>query len=221
MNNQKLRLLFFFLLVGHIAWAQDPLYNSNNEALMQKKYSKVEGSPYLFKDWHKGNLYDIKDNVTPHSAINFNGDTGKVEIQEDDKVIQLNENLYNRIEIMVDGKKQVLVNRVSPIDLTYYRAIYQSDLHQALERFESTLKEDEVGTYGASKTRSKFVNKTKFYLFKDGELHEVNRNKKKLVEFLKSARLKSYIKKNKLNIKKDEDLVKALAYYESSMKKKK
>lgn len=219
MNNKNLKLLILFLCLGQLVWAQDVMYNTANETLMQKDYSKVQGSPYLFKDWHKGTLYDIKDKPTAATAINFNGDTGKVVMQEDDKIIELNENLYNRIELMVDGKKEVLVNRVTPIDLTYYRAIYQSEMHQALERFESDLKEDEVGTYAASSKRAKFMNKTKFYLFKDGKLHQVNRNNKKIIDFLKSPRLKGYLKKNKLNLKKDEDLVKALAYYESSMLK--
>lgn len=222
MNNNKLKVLILFLCIGQVIWAQEVMYNTANETLMQKDYTKIQGSPYLFKDWNKGTLYDIKDNVLALPAINFNGDIGKVVIQEEDNIIELNENLYNRIEIMVDGKKEVLVNRITPIDLTYYRAIYQSETHQALEKFESKLKEDDtVGTYGASGKRSKFINKTKFFLFKDGKLHEVNRNNKKIIEFLKSARLKGYLKKNKLNLKKDEDLVKALAYYESSMTKDK
>ncbi|MBX2874906.1 MAG: hypothetical protein KTR30_22475 [Saprospiraceae bacterium] len=222
MNKQNLTTLLVFLFLGSGAWAQgDPLYNTNNEVFTEKRYSKVQGSPYFNKEWNKGNLYDIKDKVLPHASINYNGETGLMEIKEEEKTIQLNQNLYNRVEIMVEGKKQVFVNRITPVDLTYYRAVYQSDIMQFLEKFQSTLKEEEVATYGASKSRSKFVNKTKFYIFRDGKMEEVNRNTKKLVEHLKSARLKGYVKKNKLNLKKDEDLVKALAYYESSMMKNK
>ena len=222
MSKQNLTTLLVFLFLGSMAWAQgDPMYNTNNEVLTSKRYSQVQGSPYYNKDWNKGSLYDIKDEVLPHASINFNGETGLMEIKEDDKTIQLNENLYKRIEIMVDGQKQVFVNRTTPLDLTYYRAVYQSEQMQFLERFVSELKEDEVANYGASKTRSKFINKTKHYVLRDCKLEMVNRNNKKIVDFLKSARLKGYIKKNKLNLKKDEDLVKALAYYESSMMKNK
>lgn len=52
-------------------------------------------------------------------------------------------------------------------------------------------------------------------------MKEVNRNIKKLIDYLKFVRLKGYVKKNKLNFKKDEDLVKVLVYYESSMMKNK
>ncbi len=222
MNKQKLTTLLVFLFLGSIMQAQsDPMYNSNNEVFTEKRYSQVQGSPYFNKEWNKGSLYDVKDQVLPHASINYNGETGLFEIREDEKTIQLNENLYNRVEIMVDGKKQVFVNRITPVDLTYYRAIYQSEIMQFLEKFESTLKEEEVATYGASSSRSKFVNKTKYYIFRDGKMKEVNRNTKKLIDHLKSARLKGYVKKNKLNLKKDEDLVKALAYYESSMMKNK
>lgn len=222
MNKQKLTTLLVFLFLASIMQAQsDPMYNSNNEVFTEKRYSQVQGSPYFNKEWSKGSLYDVKDQVLPHASINYNGETGLFEIREDDKTIQLNENLYNRVEIMIDGKKQVFVNRITPVDLTYYRAIYQSEIMQFLEKFESTLKEEEVATYGASSTRSKFVNKTKYYIFQDGKMKEVSRNTKKLIDHLKSARLKGYVKKNKLNLKKDEDLVKALAYYESSMMKNK
>lgn len=222
MSKQKLTTLLVFLFLGSIMQAQsDPMYNSNNEVFTEKRYSQVQGSPYFNKEWSKGSLYDVKDQVLPHASINYNGETGLFEIREDEKIIQLNENLYNRIEIMVDGKKQVFVNRITPVDLTYYRAIYQSDIMQFLEKFESTLKEEDVATYGSSSTRSKFVNKTKYYILRDGKMKEVTRNTKKLIDHLKSARLKGYVKKNKLNLKKDEDLVKALAYYESSMMKNK
>lgn len=222
MSKQKLTTLLVFLFLGSLIQAQgEPMYNTNNEVLTEKRYSKVQGSPYFNKEWNKGNLYDIKDQVLPHASINYNGETGLIEIKEDEKTIQLNQNLYNRVEIMVDGQKQVFVNRVTPVDLSYYRAIYQSEIMQFLEKFESTLKEEEVATYGASSSRSKFVNKTKYYIFKDGKMSEATRNTKKLVAHLKSARLKGYVKKNKLNLKKDEDLVKALAYYESSLMKNK
>lgn len=220
--NVLFLLAFCMLFAVQLSFAQgDPMYNSNNEVLTEQRYSKIQGSPYLFKAWNKGNLYDVKDQVLPHASINFNGETGLLEIKEDEKTIQLNQNLYNRVEIMVDGKKKVFVNRVTPVDLTYYRAVYQSDIMQFLEKFESKLKEEDVATYGASKSRSKFVNKTKYFVFKEDKMHEVSRNSKKLVAFLKSPRLKGYIKKNKLNLKKDEDLVKALAYYESSLTKDK
>lgn len=230
MNKQTTRikpnvlflLAFCMLFAVQLSFAQgDPMYNSNNEVLTEQRYSKIQGSPYLFKAWNKGNLYDVKDQILPHASINFNGETGLLEIKEDEKTIQLNQNLYNRVEIMVDGKKNVFVNRITPVDLTYYRAVYQSDIMHFLEKFESKLKEEDVATYGASKSRSKFVNKTKHFVFKEGKMHEVSRNSKKLVAFLKSPRLKGYIKKNKLNLKKDEDLVKALAYYESSLTKDK
>jgi|GEM_PF-2132949 len=216
-------LLASCLLVSvQLTFAQsEPMYNSNNEVLTEQRYSKVQGSPYLYKSWNKGHLHDIKDQILPHASINFNGESGLLEIKEDEKTIQLNQNLYNRVEIMVDGEKKVFVNRVTPVDLTYYRAVYQSDIMQFLEKFESKLKEEEVATYGASKSRSKFINKTKYFVFKAGKMHEVSRNSKKLVAFFKSPRLKGYIKKNKLNLKKDEDLVKALAYYEGSLTKNK
>lgn len=75
--------------------------------------------------------------------------------------------------------------------------------------------------YGVFSFCLKFVNKIKYYIFWDGKMKEVNRNIKKLIDYLKFVRLKGYVKKNKLNFKKDEDLVKVLVYYESSMMKNK
>ncbi|MEZ5044950.1 MAG: hypothetical protein R2828_33940 [Saprospiraceae bacterium] len=220
MNKKKCVLLACFLLSNLFAFSQGAtLYNSNNEVLTEKRYNNTQGTPYFYKDWSKGTLYDIKDQPLAHTHINFNGESGLLEIKEGEKVIQLNQNLYNRIEITTEGQKHVFINRVTPLDLTYYRAIYQSEVMQFLEKFESELKEEEVATYGASKFRSKFVNRTKSFLFKDGKLNEINRNNKKVVEFLQSPKLNSYLKKNKLNVKEDADLIKLLAYYESGLKK--
>ena len=225
MNKLTVVVQFLLIAIFPLAQASAQLVtfaNSNNEVLTEKRYSQVQGSPYYFKSWQKGTIKDIKGNSSSNTSINFNGETGLIEVKEGERIIQLNENLYNQVELMVDGDKHIFVNRLTPVDLTYYKAIYQGEIMQFLARFESELKkEDDVATYGASKSRTKFVNKTKYYIFQDQELKEVTRNTKKLIEHLKSPRLKSYVKKNKLNLKKDEDLAKALAYYESSMMKNK
>lgn len=225
MNKLTVVVPFLLIAIFPLAQASAQLVtfaNSNNEVLTERRYSQVQGSPYYFKSWQKGTIKDIKGNSSANASINFNGETGLVEVKEGERIIQLNENMYNEIEIVVDGNRHTFVNRLTPIDLTYYKAIYQSENMQFLAKFESVLKEEEeVATYGASKSRTKFVNKTKYYIFQDQTMKEVTRNTKKLMEQLKSPRLKSYVKKNKLNLKKDEDLVKALAYYESSLAKKK
>ena len=53
------------------------------------------------------------------------------------------------------------------------------------------------------------------------QLHEINRNTKKIIAFFDSAALKKQAKSKKWNLKKEEDLTAALSYYDQRLEKKK
>lgn len=195
-------------------------YDSNNTVLTQNRYDKVGGSPYLLSDWSKGTLYPIKGEPIPHQNVNFNGATNKFDIVEGESLIQLNAALYNKVDLMQDGKTYHFVNRLSPDDLTYYLVLHQGEDYLFLEHFESDLR-SQGANYGVSADKEKFINRTQYYIWKDGQLHDINRNTNKIIEFFGSAALKKEVKSKKLNLKKDEDLTAALSFYDQRQAKKK
>lgn len=214
----KLIPIVAFLICTVPAFAQfGQIHNSNNEVMLENRYTKVEGSPYLFDEWSEGTIYSSNGEILQHPAVNFNGQNGKIEIRElDNKIIALNAMLYNKIEIEADGQKHVFSNRLQgPADLTYYRVIYGGDGLYFLEKFESDIKEEDVANYGVSKSRNRFVRSAKNYLLQDGKLEFTPRSTSKILKLFNSSPLDKYVKKEKLNLKEDADLRKALAYYES------
>lgn len=217
MNTNNLPLLIICLFFTATVSAQfEPMYNSNNEVFTENRYSKVKGSPYLFDDWSKGTIYAADGEVQPHNQINFNGQNGKVEVKEGgDKIIALNAKLYNKIEIEVDGQKHVFANRLrGEKDLTYYEVIYGGKDLYFLKKFESDIKEDDVANYGVSKSQNRFVPETRHYILRNGQMEFTPRSKGKILKFFNSSKLKKYVKKEKLNLRDDTDLRKALAYFE-------
>lgn len=214
----KLKLLIGLLFLSSTAMAQfSAMHNSNNEIITENRYSKVEGSPYLFDDWQKGTIYSSDGQILPYDEINFNGQNGKVEVREaDKKIIALNALLYNKVEVLVESEKYVFANRLqSPTDLTYYHVIYAGTKLSFLKKFESDIKEEDVANYGVSKSKNRFVSSTKHYILQDNNLTFTPRSKGKILKFLNSTKLEKHIKKEKLNLKDDADLQKALSYYES------
>lgn len=207
-------------LITISASAQANFYNSNNQVLVQDRYDKISGSPYLLEDWGTAVLHPLKGETIRHGKINYNGTTGKFEIVEGDAHIELNAALYNKIELNYQGKTTTFVNRLQENDLTYYMLLHEGNGYLFLEHFEADLR-SQGANYGVSADQEKFVPVTKNYIWQDGSLHDVNRNTKKIVSFFDSPALKKEVKNKKLNLKDDQDLTAALSYYDQRMEKKK
>lgn len=212
--------VLIFLLLSVAAIAQNNLYNSNNQVLMQNRYEKIEGSPYLLEGWTKGVLHPLKGEPIRQDKINFNGASGKFDIVESNVFIELNAALYNKVELMHNGMDYVFVNRVTENDLTYYRLLHEGDGYLFLEKFESDLK-SQGANYGVSAEKEKFIPRTRHFIWKDGKLESINRSTKKILEYFDSAALKKEVQSKKLNLKEDADLSAALSYYDQRRAEKK
>ncbi|PHN03806.1 hypothetical protein [Flavilitoribacter nigricans] len=212
-------LSFFLALITISVSAQNNFYNQNNQVLMQDRYDKIDGTPYLLEDWGTAVLYPLKGESLRHAKINYNGTTGTFEIVEGDAYIELNAALYNKVELNYKGKTYTFVNRLKPDDVTYYMVLHEGKDYLFLEHFEADLR-SQGANYGVSADQEKFVPVTNNYVWKDGTLHDINRNTKKIVSFFDSPALKKEVKNKKLNLKDDADLSAALSYYDQRQEKK-
>lgn len=195
------------------------LVNDNAVPLSENRYAKVEGSPYQFKDWLEGIIFE-KDKPLKHPRVNYNGETGKFEVKEsDDKIIEINPLLYRKVVIETDGKRSVYSNTWNNAEPIYYREIFAGEKVAFLEKFETELETNDVASYGVSSTSTRFVQKTDTYLWMEGKLMEVKQNKKKIFDAIGSSKLEKYARKQKLNPKKDDELIAILKYYEENLMK--
>lgn len=210
-------LLLLFLSTS--VKAQIEASYANPDPIVENRYIKVKGSAYLFENWLPGKIYAFEGEVVPHNKINYNTMTGKIEIQnENGSLTVINEVLYHQVEILKGDQTLTFANRLTKGDINYYRVIYRGDQLAFLEKTVAKVNTENASEYSAYKLTGTFDKDTNHYILKDGQMQEVFRNKKKILEFFNSKELEQFVKKEKIKFKKDEDLAKAFEFMEERMK---
>ena len=184
-----------------------------NNSFDIRENTDVDGSPYLFEDWVKGDLIDINGNKIEDVMLNYDGEKSRfVSKQEGNKVLELNIWNYRAVELMVEGKLDTYVNITNKGEAAYCKVIYESDYVACYQKFSATKKRSSNSGYGQVKSMYKYSNKNETFLYYNDELIKIKRKEKDISKLLKRKDLKSYTKENKLNLNKDKDLAKLLEY---------
>jgi len=98
----------------------------------------------------------------------------------------------------------------------YYILVELNERYRIYKKFfAETTKPDPKGSTNGTATPGKIKMKTKYYLEERGIIMELPMNKKQILAALndKETELKSYIKKEKIKVRKEEDLIRLVAKY--------
>jgi len=201
--------LLLLLAIGNYLNGQGTVTQVNGNAFKVDKYNDIEGSPYYFENWIPGSVYSFTGEVLENLPLNYNKHTGSFEYKKDlYTLIKLNSYEYNRVEVNNLNEKNVFLNFSKFDENHYLKLLFESNDFSVLKKEYSVIKEEELGFYNSGSSRSKFVNKIKYFIFKDEKLIEFNPKAKEISKILNSNQVKKTIKSNKLKIKKEEDLIK-------------
>ncbi len=200
-----------FLLVGTLGYSQDQFYDTTNQSF-SRKTGDVKGTPYEFENWKKGYVFTIKGDSMLTAMINYNGYSKLFEIKEEGNYIALNEKYHNKIKIRNGYAYETYKNRLVGSDLEYYQVLYEGENVSLLKRHEVKIKERGESNYAGSVKSKKYKNSTVYYLLDEEGYKELNRKDKFFEKYFRSKKVKKFIKDNKLKLKKDMDLIKAVEY---------
>lgn len=197
---------------------------SYSKLMSNKANSKQQliGLPYLYEKWSRGDVSFKKE------VVKF--DNVKVDL------------LKNQLEIKIKGQEKILDKTffssftiINPETGELILFVNAEEYSLNGEKLIGFLQKVEIGDYEilthntariASSGRSsisetggsaqRVVKKKKIYISKDGKVYKIKRKKDVYKVFTKNKkRTKEYMKDNKINIKKEEDLVKLALYYKS------
>lgn len=194
----------------------------NGRPVLERKYTDVEGNPYLTEQWLKGS-------VTLVSGESYNNLMLKYDLVKNEPLFQ-NSN----------GEVMTFVNPVRQFTLTGAANSEKSDLlfrngfkaadggtaetfYQVLSEGETPLLKkvvkvvDETKAFNSATAVKTFQQVQMYFLVKDGLPLKVRKEKKVILEALgdHSPELEDYIKTNKLNLKSEPALVSLVTYYNS------
>lgn len=187
-----------------------------------QKYTGILGSPFLFKDWIKGTVvtpkgiyqnlelkYDAYENI-----LLFKKEDKSLEFQEDVKefILMSNEMDSNSYQYFIKG---IIADGLSAQKYIQVLSKGKIKLYKLNARLMTEVSEINQGI------KKSFTNVTKYYAGAEGHIQQVNLNKKDLLPLFKDkeADVQQFIKEKSLNVKKEEDVVALVNYYNTVSQK--
>jgi|FLOH01.1.fsa_nt_gi hypothetical protein len=226
LNIVKMKIHVFFGLLFFISssFAQTtvelPTDFIRNEILKKNKIDGVfKGSPYLNEVFLYGDI--IVDNTKVYkNKLRFNAFSDAFEIQsEDNKITGLNKSF--NVTVLLYGRLYQLYNYKdkSSEKTGYFQNLNPNGknvslLRKDIKKFIEAKKA--ISSYSENKP-AKFVLETRYFIKQNNvsPIVEIKLNSKTILEHLKnhSKLLKVFIKKNKLKLKNENEVVRLFNYY--------
>ena len=192
---------------------------TNSRSIDKDRYKGVKGSPYQFEDWRKGKIISADADVIEGVLLNFNGKTEGFEIKKGDNFIELDPKWYIRVLLEDESGETVTFqkNFLPPLANKFTRVVYKGKNLSIVEDFIAKIEIKVVNNVGKKEEFKRFYNKRNFFLIKDKKITLLKTKKKSLYALLghKSA-LESFVKKEKLRLSNEADLIKLFTFYEES-----
>ncbi|MBQ4818664.1 hypothetical protein [Aquimarina sp. MMG016] len=207
-----LQLLTF--LTTSVLFAQFPPTMMKSSKKISK-FDKYAGSIYVFEDYKQADVIN-ESSGTFEAELNYNIYTDALEFTEDSKLFQLVKTPTTHARI--DGDYYYFCNFKTQRGVRkdgYFVLVELNDLYRIYKRYELKITDPEdMNSMGTSTIGKIKVLKT-LYLEENGIILELPMSKKGILSAFsdKQDELKKYIKKEKIKLKKEEDLIRLVAKY--------
>lgn len=206
----------------------DKLLSEMNLSTKVLKFDNIEGSPFWSDKWMYASLYSYKNEFLAKVPVNLNFANGQLYAKVGDSVLQLDNETVRKVVVYSDTSK----NQVKAVFLSFLPYVYigNEKINDYLEVFYS-------GYAILLKYKKKVLAQSesgggmsKFYYFKDFSYYYLQVNnkieritslsKEQLFQLLPgSNNLDSWVKEKKLNLKKENDVIQFIEYYNSIKEK--
>lgn len=187
-------------------------------------YDNLQGSPYKYKEFIKGDVYLSLNDKSIEYILNYNAYKNKLEFIEDNiKYTVTNPNKIIKVEINKDVLVYAKYKNYDQSEEGFFFEIiddYISLYRREIISYVQTQKFENV--YGGS-DKDKFANKTTlYYLSIYGDPLILIKNKKTLSKlFFDHPTVKSYLKEEKIKLNSEDDLKKFVVFMNNLDKNKK
>lgn len=189
--------------------------------LTEDEFNNIQGSPYASEVFFSGSVYQNDKLVSRNLLLRYNAYSDEVEIKNgegkgDYGAMFKNSETYAKIreDVYIFVEKDGSSNNGH-----YFNIVTAGEFFDLYKRTVATFRVPYKGktSYDTDKP-GKFIQTETYYLVsKRGTFYELPTRKSKILKVMstKEKELKSYIKKNKLDISKEMDLSKLVDYYNS------
>ena len=186
------------------------------------RYKDIKRSPYLYKNFVSGKVFDIAEGYWVYIPLNYNGYSKQFEFEENGSASELNEKYY--LEIVMSGEdlnpayspkymndSTVFVRGTHPkYPEEFYIEVFREGDFAILKYFEIDLSERKVEDVGKTLVLKSFAPRFRYFHVVGSEVKNIKLNKKGLESLVDKETL-SYMKKSK--IKGDPEKDRKVTYF--------
>ncbi|GAB5551223.1 MAG: hypothetical protein Sapg2KO_08140 [Saprospiraceae bacterium] len=218
--KRSILFLLFSISITSLVPAQKSISFRNAEKYNPDLYKEYRGTPYFFSDFTFGWITGADGVEYDKVKMNYNGHTESFEVLEGDRFISLQEAPYKSI-VLLEPETQDTITFIRGVHADFagkfIQLLYQSDQLTMVNQFSINLVENQVNTVGRTDVLKRFKPQNSYYvkLKKEPKLLLLKSNKKSWAQaFGNKKEIDSFIKENKLNLSKQEDMVRLLKHIE-------
>ncbi len=194
------------------------------------RYEGIQGSPYLFDDWTMGSIKFVKqDTFSMPVKMNVDLITQTVVVKlRDGSVGEITASYVQALKIAdvhLKTSREFLVAREGEIEgiksvrLKFYEVLHKGSFNLLKSNQKQFKKADYTGAYSTDRRYDEFVTEVKYWLQPPGKPYEkVNLRRKDIEKVLSGYenQVAEIIKKQKLNLNAEEDIVHLLEFLEQN-----
>ncbi|WP_231490534.1 hypothetical protein [Pedobacter sp. Leaf170] len=225
MKNIFKCLVFILIMTsGNIASAQEffRLKESIGMPLRSRNYIYTKGTPYFLTDWSAGEVKQADGKIYKDMKLKYDQLEDEL-IFKDSKGEELGFAIpvvEFKLNYTLDGlpKTSLFRNGFAPFkgstEKNYYEILHDGRIKLAKKNVKRI---EQYREYNSASTTKSVIERIKYYTIINNVLTEFKRDNKSIQQVFgeKSVSVLDYITKNNLDFKKDNDLIKVFAFYET------
>lgn len=189
------------------------------------QYKDTNGSPYFIEEFKSGTIVD-KDGVVRNVFLKYDTYKEEVVLFNDGKHFLIDKNVYPKFTIeFIEEKlgKKIKYTFSNEIEIPgqkkskYSLVLAEGEKVKLVKVFATVLNQSQDAGYGGSVTPHWFQTKEIYYILTPkGEFLEIKPSNKSLLKaFNNDTGLKSYLKQQRIKIRKEEDLMEVISFLDT------
>lgn len=196
------------------------------EAIDDSRYEGKQKDPYLFQEFASAKATNSKKGETVEYLINYNGYSKEFEFIHEGVKSAMDADYYDVIELTDYTPSEHYPSKFASANIKFMKGlnpkkpksfslvVYEDDNLVLFKDFVVTISEKEFNDPARGMVNIETFNpRFSYYLQVGGETRSVGLNKKKVLAALNNGKVESYVKKNKIKLKNEAELVKLVGYY--------
>lgn len=184
-------------------------------------YKNFIGTPLLFEEFHTGNFFFNNKTCIIGKMINYNCHTDEVLFSDENNIYTTNSQNIEYFTVTGSSVDEILLFRQvflpSEKKRVFMQVLYQGESALFKRYRKEFLKADYNKPYGQNRQFDEYNDYFEYYIMPDGEEAVILKPRKSsIVEIFndKSDYMEDFIKKEKINLKDEGDLIRLIKYYD-------